>query len=149
MTRIKNPCTHSVQGIFYGDCFKGGKSSLFDDLECLAVSEYRDEDQEDDAFDELQFLRGQAYHREAAVEDVVEQRADDDVAEPDFRAAGNRHAAEDERDQDLRFELVADVRRRGAVLDDVDEGRKAGQSARERVDEELHAVRRGESARCR
>ena len=46
-----------------------------------------DEDEEDDALDELEGLRREADHREAGVEDVEEERADDDVAEAHFRTA--------------------------------------------------------------
>ena len=60
---------------------------LLDDLERLPVGEDGDEDEEDDAFDELEGLRREADHREAGVEDVEEERADDDVAEAHFRAA--------------------------------------------------------------
>lgn len=113
---------------------------LFDDFEGLPVGEDGDEDEEDDAFDELEGLRREADHREAGVEDVEEERADDDVAEAYFGAAGDRHAAEHEGDEDLRLELVADVGRGGAVLDDVEEGGEACERAREDVDEEFHAV---------
>lgn len=113
---------------------------LLDDLEGFPVGEDGDEDEEDDAFDELEGLRREADHRESGVKDVEEERADDDVAEAHFRAAGDRHAAEHEGDEDLRFELVADVGRGGAVLDDVEEGGEAGQRARQRIDEEFHAV---------
>ena len=93
---------------------------LFDYLQAFSVCEYSNEDQEYNTLDQLHCLRRHAHHSKTVIEHCVQQRAYDDIFKTNLCAAGNRHSAQNQRDQNLCLQLVAYVCGSGAVLYNID-----------------------------